>query len=296
MKTGRFIGCLILTFIFNGSYGQDLLSLLEEDTPKKEFVTNAFKSTRIINSHSTEQLHRGVLDVRILHRFGPVNSGVNNLFGLDQANIRLGLDYGVTDRIMIGIGRSNVNKELDGFIKYRMLWQSTGKGGVPFSMTLVAGSTLNSTPFDETRVNFFTSRLAYYGQLLIARKFSENFTLQLTPGVVHINLVTNASDANDIYSVGFGGRYKFSKRLAINWDYHYVLPGMLPAGYYNYAGLGFDIETGGHVFQLHATNSVGMNERAFIARNSGNISKFDIRFGFNISRVFTVSKRYRGVP
>lgn len=277
-------------------WSQDLLSLVEDESDKKkEYTTNAFKSTRIINTHSSEMLTRGVLDVRILHRFGTFNSGVNNLYGFDQANMRLGFDYGIANRIMVGVGRSNVNKELDGFIKYRMLWQAKGKGAVPFSLVWVAGTTLSTMPNDASRVNFFSSRLAYYFQMILSRKFSERLTLQITPGLVHINLVEKATDQNDIYSIGFGGRLKISKRVAINWDYHYILPGLLPTGYYNYVGVGFDIETGGHVFQLHVTNSIGMNERAFIARTSDDPSKLALRFGFNLSRVFTVSAKTRAI-
>ena len=299
------VGKIIFSAIFclislSGFSQDDLLSLLEDDTAKKEFVTNGFKSTRIINTHSSEHLHAGVLDVRILHRFGPLHFqqgpnhqyGINNLYGLDQANMRLGFDYGLTDRLMIGVGRSNVFRELDGFVKYRLLWQAKGKGAVPFSMIFIAGTTLNTMPQDTSRVNFFSSRLTYYGQMVLSRKFSERFTLQITPGVVHYNLVERREDSNDIFTVGLGGRLKLNKRVAINWDYQFVLPGQLPTGYGDGFGIGFDIETGGHVFQLHFSNSVGMNERAFLTRTpSTDFSNMGLRFGFNLSRVFTVRKR-----
>jgi Membrane bound beta barrel domain (DUF5777) len=282
------------------AYGQDLLSLVEDDSDTKEFVTNGFKSTRIINTHSCEHLHAGVLDVRILHRFGPFHFksgpnnqyGINNLYGLDQANMRLAFDYGITDRLMIGVGRSNVNRELDGFLKYRLLWQAKGKGAAPLSILITTGITLNTMPQDTSRVNFFSSRMAYYAQVVFARKFSEIFTLQITPGMVHYNLVEKKSDPNDIYTVGLGGRLKISKRVAINWDYQFVLPGQLPTGYGDGFGIGFDIETGGHVFQLHLSNSVGMNERAFLTRTpTTDYSDMGLRLGFNLSRVFTVRKR-----
>jgi hypothetical protein len=270
---------------------QDLLDLVE-DKPKKEFVTNAFKSTRVINSHSVEFLGAGVLDVRILHRFGTFNGGLDNLYGFDQANMRLGFDYGISKRLMIGVGRSNVNKELDGFIKYRLMWQGTGPGSVPLSVALVSGATMNTQPWsDPNRVNFETSRMAYYYQVLIARKFSERFTLQFTPTVVHTNLVSTETDKNDIYSIGVGGRLKLSKRVSFNWDYHFILPDYQKKGYYNYAGIGFDIETGGHVFQLHVTNSVGMNERAFITGTTDDVSNLGLRLGFNLSRVFTLTHK-----
>ena len=289
--------CFFITLVLVSSSLQaqnDLLSLIDNAPKKKEFITNAFKSTRIVNTHSVEHLSAGVLDVRILHRFGTINGGLSTIYGFDQANMRLGFDYGITNRLMIGVGRSNINRELDGFLKYRLIWQGTGPGSLPFSFVVVAGSTLNAMPYaDPSRVNFYSSRLAYYYQLLIGRKFSERLTLQITPTVVHINLVTNATDKNDIYSVGFGGRFKLSKRVALNWDYQYVLPGYLSAGFYNFAAIGFDIETGGHVFQLHMTNSMGMNERAYITGTSNKINNVGLRLGFNLSRVFTVSQRSR---
>jgi hypothetical protein len=282
---------LLLIAVVHTTTAQDLLDLIEDKSEKKEFIVNAYKSTRIINTQSTEFLGAGVLDVRILHRFGLLNSGVQNMFGLDQANIRLGLDYGITKRLMIGVGRSNLNRELDGFVKYRILWQAKGPGSSPVSLVLIAGSTLNTMPEDPTRVNYFTSRLAYFAQIAVSRKMNERLTLQLTPGIVHYNLVTLANESNDIPAIGFGGRFKVSKRIALNWDYQYVNSFFLPSTYHSYAGVGVDIETGGHVFQLHFTNSAGMNERAFITRTSEQLSKMDIRFGFNLSRVFTIVKK-----
>ena len=138
----------------------DLLSLLGEDSTKKEFVKNAFKATRVITGQSMEQVAAGVLDFRILHRFGRVNEGEYGAFGLDQATIRLGLDYGISDRIMVGIGRSSNRKELDGFIKYRMIWQGRGKGSIPFSVILITGVTKDGLKWaDPDRNNYYTPRL-----------------------------------------------------------------------------------------------------------------------------------------
>lgn len=157
---------------------------------------------------------------------------------------------------------------------------------------MVSGATMNTMPWsDPNRVNFETSRFAYYYQLLIARKFSERLTLQITPSVVHTNLVALETDKNDIYSIGIGGRIKLNKRISFNWDYHFILPDYQKTGYYNYAGIGFDIETGGHVFQLHVTNSVGTNERAFITGTTDDISNMGLRLGFNLSRVFTLTHK-----
>lgn len=270
---------------------EDLLGQLGEEPEQKEFVKNAFKSTRVITGQSTEHMAAGVLDFRILHRFNPVNGGAYEFFGLDQATIRLGLDYGITDRLMVGVGRSSNRKELDGFIKYRVVWQSKGQEASPVSVILISGITRDGLKWDNPdRDNFETSRLAFYHQVLVGRKFSDAFTFQLLPTVVHRNLVETVQDKHDIYSLGFGTRLKLTRRIAINAEYFYNLPDQLPSNYENPLSIGFDIETGGHVFQLHITNSLGMNERSLLTGTTGSWGKGDIHFGFNISRVFTVSR------
>ncbi len=268
----------------------DLLALVPEDKPKKEFVKAAFKSSRVINAHSMEFINPGTMDFRILHRFGNVDQGLKNFFGLDQASMRMGVDFGLRHNLMVGVGRSTFKKELDGFIKYAPIRQSTGPGSSPVTVALVTGMTVDGLPWaDPTRENFFSSRLAYYFSAIIGRKFNESFTLQVTPTMVHKNLVQLQSDPNDIFGVGIGGRLKLNKRMALTWDYTYVLNG-LPDGFYNPLSFGMDIETGGHVFQLHISNSAGMNERAFITETTGNWSKGEIRMGFNLSRMFQLKK------
>jgi hypothetical protein len=282
--------CLFL--MLSGSfsvYSQELLSLVKEDKPSKEFVKNAFKSTRVISSHSLEFLGAGVLDVRILHRFGELNSGSYEAFGLDQARIRIGFDYGITKRLMVGIGRSSYKKEVDGFIKYRLLWQATGEKASPVSVILVTGFADNMLKFDDPeRKNYYTSRLAFYNQIVVGRKFSDAFSFQLMPTMVHSNLVQTSAEKNDIYSIGAGLRYKFTRRLALTADYYYQLPDQLPDNITQPLSIGIDIETGGHVFQLHFTNALGMNERVLTTETDGRWDKGDIHFGFNISRVFTI--------
>lgn len=271
----------------------DLMALLEDKEPKKEFVKNAFKATRIINGHSIEHLANGVLDFRISHRFGRINGGAYELYGLDQATIRLGLDYGITDRLTVGFGRSSSKKELDGFLKYRLLWQATGKNAVPFSMILVTGMTMNGLKFSNPeRTNYFTSRLGYYYQILLGRKFSESISLQFSPTMVHRNIVDLTVNRHNVFAAGMSGRFKFTKRMALMAEYFYVISGKPEDNEFkNSLSLGLDIETGGHVFQLHFTNSLGMNERAFITETDGEWSKGDIQFGFNVSRVFTLKER-----
>lgn len=278
----------------------DLLSLLGDDEPTIEYASAGFKTTRVVNAHSFENTGHGVLDLKISHRFGFISSGAYELFGLDGATIRLGLDYGVTDNLMIGFGRSSVEKGYDGFAKYKFLRQSTGARNMPISAAYLATVHLNSLRWsDESRENLFSSRLAYTHQLIIGRKFSESFSLQVMPTLVHRNLIDSAKYSNDVLSLGIAGRQKVTKRLAINFEYHYVLPDQIDMDTYNNSfTLGFDIETGGHVFQLHATNSTSMTEKGYITETIGDWLDGDIRFGFNVSRVFTVhrpNKRKRRV-
>lgn len=267
----------------------DLEALLNADEqPEIHYSKYAFKSTRIINGHSIENVSAGVLDFRILHRFGAINGGPYELFGLDQANMRMSFDYGITDRLQVGIGRSNIGKEYDGLVKYKILRQSSGARQMPVSVSWVSGALINSQRWpDPNRENLFSSRLSYYHQLLIARKFNESFSLQLSPTLVHRNLVPNREIPNDVFAIGMGGRVKLSNRIATTFDYFYVLPGQLP-NHRNSLSVGFDIETGGHVFQLHFTNSRGLNERQFITGQNGSWLDGDIHFGFNLSRVFTI--------
>ncbi len=277
----------------------DLLGQLEKEVmadKKKEvnYTTATFKTTRLINGHTIENVGKGVLDMKISHRFGKINQGVYELFGLDNATMRMGLDYGITRTLMVGLGRSTFEKTLDAFFKLKLLSQSTGRKKIPVTISYVPAVTLKTVKFENTtRKNYYTSRLAYSHQLLIGRKFSEGFSLQLMPTMVHHNLVTYTMESNDLYSLGIGGRKKLTKRLSLNAEYYYQLPDYKLTGTNNSLSVGFDIETGGHVFQLHFTNSKGMNEKAFITQTTGEWKKGDIFFGFNISRVFTVGKNRR---
>ncbi|MFZ9387599.1 MAG: DUF5777 family beta-barrel protein [Chitinophagaceae bacterium] len=289
---------LLFLAIFTGpplikAQDQDLLKLVDSpEKPVKERIKYAFKSPRVINSHSIEFLNPGTLDLRILHRFGQLDQGYKNFFGLDQASMRLGFDYGILHNLMAGVGRSTYKKELDAYLKYAPVRQSKGSWSSPVTVALVSGITMDGMPWqDPDRINFFSSRLAYYFQVMIGRKFNEQFTLQVAPTMVHKNLVQLDKDPNNIYAVEVGGRFKLSRRIALTWDYSHVVIGMPDSGYYHPLSVGFDIETGGHVFQLHFSNSTGMNERAFITETTGRWGKGEIRFGFNLSRVFQVRKK-----
>ncbi|MFZ9943090.1 MAG: DUF5777 family beta-barrel protein [Bacteroidia bacterium] len=272
----------------------DLLDLLGDESEEVERVKNAFKSTRVIGSHSLEHVAGGVLDFRIMHRFGSLKGGSYEAFGLDAATIRLGLDYGITDRLTIGIGRSSLYKEVDGFLKYRAVWQSRGVRNIPVSVILVSGMTRNAMKWsDPSRDNFETSRLGFYHQIIVGRKFSDAFSLQIAPVVVHRNLVEKTTDNHDTYHLEVGSRIKLTKRIALTVDYFYGLKDQFDAtsGITDPLSLGFDIETGGHVFQLHFTNAPAMTEKTFLTENTGKWSNGDIHFGFNISRVFTLDRK-----
>lgn len=269
---------------------QDLLTLLgrEETT---EYATASFKTNKVINLHSLENTASGVLDVKISHRFGFVNGGFYELFGLDQSTIRLGLDYGISERLAIGVGRSSYEKTYDGFIKYKVLRQRTGLRKMPVTVAVLGTAAIQTLKWtDPNRDNLFSSRLYYVGQLIIGRKFSNSFSFQLSPTLLHRNLVQTFEEENDVFALGLGGRIKLTNRLSLNMEYIYTLPGQLADQYRNTLSLGFDIETGGHVFQLHFTNSTSMIEKGFIAETIGDFGNGDIHFGFNISRVFTIVK------
>jgi len=278
-------------FLHAAQAQDDIMKSLQDSTARKEYVTGAFKSSRVINGHSIEMIGPGVLDFRILHRFGPVNQGVSQFFGLDQASMRLGFDYGISKNFTIGIGRTTTQKELDGFLKYRLLRQATGPGGSPVTIVLVAGMSIQTYKnLDPSKEVSFNLRSGYYYQAIFGRKISERFSLQLSPTLVHRNEVATG-DVNDIFAAGVGARYKFSKRMAFVVDYFYVTNGVPHSDGSNPLSVGVDIETGGHVFQLHFSNTSGMNERAFITQTTNKWGKGDIQFGFNLSRVFNLKKK-----
>jgi hypothetical protein len=273
------------------SKSDDLESMLNEDSkPQKEYAKNAFKSTRVVMGQSMEMLGKGVLDFRILHRFGSIDGGWREMFGLDQASMRMGFDYGVSKNFTIGVGRSTFNKEVDGYVKYRIAHQHKGLKPIPVSILWVSGMTLNSTKITDPLINKMSNRMGYYHQVIVGRKFSESFSLQLSPTFVHKNMTELIIDKNDMIAVGIGARLKISKRSAFIIDTYPVLYGSRENYNFFPLSIGFDIETGGHVFQLHVTNAKGMNEKAFISETYQDWSKGQIQFGFNLSRVFTVVK------
>jgi hypothetical protein len=275
--------CIATVFVFNTAAAQDSLDLIgNEPEPTNQKVEYSFKTSKVINLQSLELTGAGVFDFKINHRFGPINSGAYNAFGLDGAITRIGGEYGVIPDVMMGFGRSSYEKTLDAYVKYRIMHQRMDNSR-PVSillLTSVARRGMNFS-FDVTG----RQRLAFATQLIIGRKFSESFSLLLAPSIVHYNL-TPSTTPNRQYALGIGLRQKLSKRTTLNLEY---IPVLSEKGeFYNSISAGFDIETGGHVFQLHFTNSAANNEAGFIARNTGTWNGAGVRFGFNISRVFTI--------
>ena len=270
----------------------DLESLLNEQVQElPQDVSATFKSVRIINFHSNERIAKGNLEFRISHRFGRLNGGGYNLWGLDQSTIRMGLDYGLTDRINIGIGRSSYKKMYDGFVKYAFTTQKTK--GMPVSVVGVSAINMNSLHYaDPTRDNYFRSRLVYVNQLVIARKFNEKLSLAVIPTWVHYNLVNTTQDQNDIPAIGVGGRFKLGPRLSMNAEYGYRITLNNQAsnlsGYQNSLSVGVDLDTGGHVFQFQLTNSLPMVDSGFITETSDRWINGGIHLGFNITREFVL--------
>jgi hypothetical protein len=285
--------CLAVLFTASArvSSQDDLMDLFGEDEPTTEYTYASFKTTRICIGQSIENPPNGNLIFVVSHHFGTINQGFYEFFGLDQATTRIGFEYGVNDWIAIGIGRSTLNKTFDGFAKLKIFRQSSGLRNMPLSVSYFGSTAISTLKWqDPDRKNYFTSRMSYAHQILIARKFNKSITLQLMPTLVHRNFVETEADENDVFSVGIGGRAKISKRVSVNAEYYYLLPGQTADDYYNTFTVGVDIETGGHVFQLFATNGRGAIEQYYIPQTSGSWLNGDIHIGFNITRAFTVKK------
>jgi hypothetical protein len=278
---------LLIAFLLSGlvSYAQDdLLGDLMDDEEETNYAAAAFKGTHIIDGHSTKTKSKGELDVLIYHRFGPMNAGIEEFFGLDEANMRLGFEYGITDFINVGIGRNSYEKTYDGFFKWKFLRQK--KGAESFPMNVVWLSTIAVPTFEIVEDLSAYERMAFVNQLMFSRKFGEKFTLQIMPGVVHLNTVPETRDDNDILYLGGAYRYKLNHSFALTGEYYYRFNPLASVETFDVIGIGVDIETGGHVFQLHITNARPIIEKGFIAETRDDFWDGDIRLGFNISRTF----------
>lgn len=268
------------------------------------YATETFRDTRIISSQSVETSVQGQAKFIISHRFGDLYqenafSILYNFFGFSGgANMRIGLDYGITNWLEVGGGRSNFDKTYDGFVKARILRQSSGDRSMPVSMTWYSGISMITDTTNEMLDPYFVNGIGYSNQLIIARKFSDGFSLQLMPTHVHRNLVDLNSNPNDLFAIGAATKMRIAKQIDLTAEYFYTLPGQLPDGYDNCIAVGADFITKGHVFQLQLTNSPYLIPEHYIAKTQGNIveqvngkTEFNIRFGFNITRTFKVAGR-----
>ena len=282
---------LALACFYTVQAQDDLMNMLNKDEkPQTDYTTATFKTTRLVIGQSIENPGKGDLLFIITHHFGALNSGYEQLFGLKQATMRIGLELGITKTLGAGLGLNTLGNTWDGFLKYKLLRQSTGARKMPLTLTLFASTAVNTAKWPEpNRTNYFSSRLSYAFEAIVARKFSERLSLQIMPMLVHTNLVPTVDDKNNVFTIGGGGRFKISKRVSVNAEYYYLLPNQIvstPA--YSSFSAGVDIETGGHVFQIFMTNTTGETMQSIPSTTTGKWSNGNIFLGFNISRLFTV--------
>lgn len=259
----------------------------------QEFIRRTFKDTRVINTHSVETIQKRKLDLRIGHRFGDLKGGWNTLYGLETAqDVMIGVDYGVTDDLNVGLHRTKgsgpLTQLVNTSVKYRFLKQSGS--GSPITATALGiwtTSTMQKDANSEFVLNNFSKfshRFILGGQLLLARKFSDQFSLQVIPSYIHRNVV-NFNEQNGTISLGGAIRYQLTKVMGI------IADGTFPIGKTDAKpaiGLGLEIDTGGHVFQMNFTNARGISETDYIPNNQAIWGKGQIRIGFTISRIFNL--------
>jgi hypothetical protein len=291
------IRVLLFCFFFSGSWHNcfaqvDLLALAMDSSNGREKALAAFQGNRIISGQSVQTVGKNNLDFLISHRFDRLNRGVYDFFGLDGALIRLGLDYGLTDHLTVGLGRSNYFKTYDIYGKYRVL-QQTADNYLPFTATAFFSLNVRTQDVFGAKQLVGADRLTYTTQLLLARRFSPNFSFQLSPTYIYRVRPELAMDPQGVFALGLGGRVRLTKRISLTGEYYSVFPDQINPVYANSLMLGFDIDTGGHVFQLHFTNSYGMTERYFITETTDSWARGDIHFGFNISRTFSLGKKLK---
>ncbi|WP_034059432.1 DUF5777 family beta-barrel protein [Lacinutrix jangbogonensis] len=263
----------------------DLLNEIDQGSPEDNYATATFKGLKIVNFESTKLTAKKEFTLVVSHRFGSIENGLDSFFGLDDAVTRLNFIYGLTDGINISVSRSSFQKIYESSIKYRLSKQK--ENGSLF--TIVGyNSILINTALEKANLPKleFIDRLGYTAQLLIARKFSKNLSLELAPTFFHDNFVVDNNQDNSQFALGFGGRYKLAKRWSLNADYGWHLNRSSTSPFKNPLSIGLDLETGGHVFQMHFSNAQAMNTNGFLGQATGDWSDGDIYFGFNLSRVF----------
>lgn len=263
----------------------DLLEEIDTVTVQNDYEIAAFKGLKIVNFESTKMVPKRRLYFVVSHRFGSIKSGIEEFFGLDQAVTRLNFIYGITDGMNLGISRSSFEKTYESSLKLRLVRQRENES--PFNIvsfnTVLWNAALGKDNLPELT---FEHRLSYAIQALISRKMNQKLSLELIPTFFHDNLVTLDEQDNSQYAIGFGGRYKISNRVSLNADYGVHLNRASNSPFKNPLSVGVDIETGGHVFQLHFTNAQPMNINTFLNQATGDWGKADIYFGFNLLRIF----------
>jgi hypothetical protein len=275
----------LLSCLVSAAQSDDLLSEIDTDSIEDNYATAAFKGLKVVNFESTKLVAKKELTLIVAHRFGSIENGFDSFFGLDDAVTRINFVYGITDAINVGVSRSSFQKIYEASAKYRLMRQK--ENGFPF--TIVGyNSILINTALEETNLPQleFSDRIGYTAQLLISRKVNSNLSLEIAPTFFHDNFVFFDEQHNSQYAIGIGGRHKLSKRWSINVDYGWHLNRADNSPFKNPLSIGFDLETGGHVFQMHFTNAQAMNTNGFLGQATGDWSDGNIYFGFNLSRVF----------
>ena len=301
---------VLLLFVFLAlyslSFGQDDLMddlMSEAESELSQDVIATFKSTYLINANTIEMVKANTLDFRITHRFGNIGGaaggGVHTLYGFDVAqNVRFSFDFGISDKWMIGFGRSKTKEHLDFSTRYKLMQQSKTK---PVTMVWFSGMGLTPMRNIDSRYDQFLHRLSFANQVIIARKFNKKLSLEILPTYMYrnqvdlsINTDNNAQDENGLFAMGMAGRYKLGSRVSIVAEYFYNFSEFRQSNsampYYNHFGLGVEVETGGHVFHLNLTNSSGIILNDFLADTPDAWGNGGFKFGFNISRVFNIGK------
>lgn len=293
MKNGMLKKLLFATLFILIASPVDLFAQLERQRVQEDGpVELTFMAPKNINLYTTMALSKGELHYSIMHTFGEVNLGPRNLWGIDGgANVRFSFEYGFSDKISAGIGRSSLDKIIDIHSKVSLL-QQTKSGSVPVSVSLIPTAGINTTDPDFLPDDYsFANKLNYGFSLPIARKFNDELSLQLSPILVHFNRVGPEIDVvdptvNTYYTVAFAGRYKIRPQTAFSVQY---LPPITNAdNLKSNIAVGIDIETGGHVFQMFFTTSRGLNDQYMVAGQNGNFFDREFRFGFNINRLFRI--------
>ena len=271
---------LLLPFL---SFAQDDLLSEIDTTMGKQTVTSAFKALKIVNLESTKLAAKGDLYFIVAHRFGSVKDGFEGFYGLDNANTQIKFLYGLKDWLTISGARSELAYDFS--VKYRLKEQV--ENGFPVAIVGFNSLAINNTLKESLYPNMnFQNRLIFVNQILISRKFTDRLSLELAPTFFHENFVADDLQDNSQYAIGFGGRYKITNRWSINADYAAHLNRASGSIYKNPLSIGVDLETGGHVFQMHFTSSQGIHEAGFLGQTTGDWTKGDVFFGFNLARVF----------